>query len=147
MRSKHSATMLFGVVKGDEQVHRCDVFAAALGGSLLGVTQEPDDVVGEELAIQEEGRDGLAVLLKEQFAELIEQSGKVSAEPRRPLEHTGVRGMKRCGVRTLSQFVAAVCASASRSTRAVCSSRSWAEPAAGQENVVHVSTRFRRGVW
>ena len=153
MRSKHSATMLFGVVK---RVMSRSIgvtwFAAAVGGSLLGVAQEADDVVGEELAVQEQRRDGFAVLLKEQFAELVEQAGKIGPESRGPLEHAGVRRGQQAHEQVRRANAVPVGGPGvgqrlAQHPRGLLVEKVRAEPAAGQENVVHVSTRFRRGVW
>ena len=93
----------------------------------MSVAQQADHVIGEELAVEQERRDGFAVLLMEQFAELVEQAGQVGPEPvahlNTPESGAASRPMNRCGVRTLSQFVARVWARASRRTRVVASSR------------------------
>ena len=128
------------------------MLAATLGGAILRVAQETDDVIGKELAVEEERWDGFAVLLEEQFAELIEQAGEICPQPRCPLEDTGVGGGQEAHEKVRCADAVPV-GGPSVSQCLAQHSRGWlveevgAETPTGQENVVHVSTRFRRGVW
>ena len=57
----------------------------------VGVSQQPDHVIGEELAIEDEHRVVFALLLMEQFLELGEELGEVGAEPVAPVHNARIR--------------------------------------------------------
>lgn len=68
-----------GGEKCDEQIHCRDVIAAIIARSALGIAQQANHIIGEELAIQQERGDGFGVLLVKKFAELIEQVRQIRA--------------------------------------------------------------------
>ena len=92
IRSKHSATMLLEAVS-KLMSRSIGVILATLmiDGAVVGVAKQADDVIGEELAIEDKDGFFLAVLLVEQFLELIEQFGKVGLQTFAPVADAGVR--------------------------------------------------------
>ncbi len=76
--------------QGNQQIHRRDVIAAVIAGAALGITQQPDHIVGQEFAIEEERWKGFSILLVEKFAKLIEEARQISAEFGRPFEDAGI---------------------------------------------------------
>ena len=68
-----------GGEKTDKKVHRRDERPAILGGSLVSVAQQTNDVIGKELTVQDKDGIGVAGLLVKQLLELSQQSGQVGA--------------------------------------------------------------------
>ena len=154
MRSKHSATMLLGVVnRVMSRSIGVTLVAAAVGGAVVGVAEQADDVVGEELAVEQQRRDRLAVP-PGGTARGTGRAGR-AGRPRgggRPLGHAGVRRgraspMNRCGrADAVPVGGAGVAERFPQHPGGGLVQDVRAEPAAGQKDVVHVSTRFRLGV-
>src|SRR5262249_51250647 len=74
----------------DEEVHGGDPGAVVLEGPALGLAQQLNDVVGEELAIESEHRLRLAGVLVEQLLELAEQLRQIGPQAFAPIADAGV---------------------------------------------------------
>src|SRR5262249_43986663 len=80
-----------GGQQGDEQIHGGDLAAVVFAGAGHGFTEQADDVVGEELAVEGENGLLLPLLLVEQLLKLAEQSVEIGAEPLAPEADAWIR--------------------------------------------------------
>ena len=56
----------------------------------MGLAQQPNDIIGKELAIEHEQGITVAVFLMEQLLKLSQELGKIGAEALAPVMHTWI---------------------------------------------------------
>src|SRR5207247_3737882 len=76
--------------KRDQQVHRRDIIASLSECPAVGLAQQPNDIIGKELAIEHEQGITVAVFLMEQLLKLSQELGKIGAEALAPVMHTWI---------------------------------------------------------